>query len=128
MKAKKAQVILEYLIVLTAIVVAIIGATVGFRNGLERNLNINSQIAQGIINGREAPTRIRQEPYYVNAQGRVDHRWHANIDAYGGLQFEANYYFHEGPSDTSHLPAKEKILDRDDSYQAQPSPGVGYWR
>jgi hypothetical protein len=99
----KSQSILEYLIVLTAIMVGIIASTVGFHRGLQNSLDEKQMAIEANIKGNETPQEVKNEAYYAAAHNRTDSAWSANIDQKNiSATFKPEqYYFHEGNSDMS---------------------------
>jgi hypothetical protein len=112
-KTTKSQSILEYLIVLTAIIVAFIATTVGFRSGLQHNLDVNQKAVEERIESTTAPAEVKTEPYYTDSRQRSDSNWYVNADTKNispAFQ-EGRYYFHEGNSDMSYVDADGTVLD-----------------
>ena len=70
MKSKKlkAQSILEYLIVLAAIVAAIIAGTTGLHRGMSNKLNDITQdgLETNLVEAEQAPENVQENDYYVD--------------------------------------------------------------
>ena len=121
---KSAQSILEYVIFLTAAVVAIMVATVGLNTGVRNGLSTAEQVITDRISDTAAPSEIQTRDYYVAAGEHTDAGYMANTTAYGGAEYKNEYYFHEGDSDMSYVPAVGTVLDSDTSYVAPPPAGT----
>ncbi|MDD5584312.1 MAG: hypothetical protein PHV55_04585 [Candidatus Omnitrophica bacterium] len=94
-----AQSIVEYIITLAAIVVAIIAGTIGLRTGIEKSLN---KTREDMEDNLDTPAQGQEK----NLTGL-----YGNPDEYTGNQTHEGYYFHEGPSDMSRVPANGTVIE-----------------
>lgn len=101
-KTVKAQSILEYLLVLSAILIAIIVNTVGFHSGVQNSLDLQkglNTIQDGFSEGilvTEAPQKVTGQSYYTPARDHTsDQGWDNNIDTYGGPDYTGGYNYDE---------------------------------
>ena len=108
--AIKAQSIMEYIITLAAIVVAIIIGTVGLQRGISTSLNATHDDLQGNLS--------------AVAQGQTKDLTglYGNPNNYTGNQTHEGYYFHQGPSDMSWVPA---VGNTTSQHQNDWQPGEG---
>ncbi|MDD4955444.1 MAG: hypothetical protein PHP17_05355 [Candidatus Omnitrophica bacterium] len=96
---KKTQSILEYLIVLSAIIIVIVINTIGFNTGvqnslgLQNSLNSTQQDASSILNSPSAPNTVTREPYYTPARDITTNP--NNTDAYNGPNYNGGYNYNE---------------------------------
>jgi len=95
-RAKKAQSILEYLIVLSAIIVVIIINTVGFSTGIKNSLNLQKSlditqnaIETGIIRDAEPPSDVTSEAYYKPTSEITSNP--NKTDLYRGQEYTGGY-------------------------------------
>lgn len=123
---RKSQSIMEYLIVLTAIIFVILANTVGLKRGVQTSLDKNQKILETQAKGNETPENVKSEDYYTSAHPRNDSEWTNNTDKYNNTAYKNEYYFHEGKSDMSYAPDNNTILDRDDTYVPPPPSGEGW--
>lgn len=110
----KTQSILEYIIILAAVVVFILISTVGlgsgFNRGLSRNLNQRQrQVERDYTKRTRPPQEIQNQAYYAKPAKDL----HEEDKGYivGGHEKAGKYYFHEGPSDMSWVPQKGTITE-----------------
>lgn len=115
----KSQSILEYLIILGAIILAIVANTVGLQRSLQKNLDTNQKVLEAEAKGSEAPANVKNEEYYASASQQSNSEWN-NTDTYAGTAYKNQYYFHEGNSDMSYVPKEGTVLDKDETYVAVP--------
>jgi hypothetical protein len=91
----KAQSILEYLIVLSAIIVVIVINTIGFSSGVQNSLNLQNSLnttsadVSTILNDANAPSKVTSQSYY-NAPTEITSNPN-NTDTYGGPQYTGGY-------------------------------------
>lgn len=97
-RTKNAQSILEYLIVLSAIIVAIVINTVGFNAGvqnslgLQNSLNTTQEDVSTILNSPKPPTKVVSEPYYVPRQTKTSD---PNNRPKPRLQYNGGYHYND---------------------------------
>ena len=89
----KSQSIMEYLIVLAAIMVGIIASTIGLRAGLQNSLDINQNITEANVKSTEPTQRVKNETYYAASHEYFNSTWDDNLDQRNeSAAFDANQY------------------------------------
>jgi len=127
-KTIKSQSILEYSIFLATVIVALLIGTGVYHNGLRDSLNISQEVMKKNVEGNDVPSEIRNEKYYRDSRERSDSNWYTNLDNKNiDPDFDPNkYYFHEGNTDTSHIPPQGTILGYKNTYVPQEPAGADY--
>jgi len=93
----KTQSILEYLIVLSSIIVVIMINTIGFNAGVQNSLGLQNSLnttqadASTILNDPRPPAHVLGEPYYVPPQTNTSNP--NNTDSYGGPNYTGGYNY-----------------------------------
>ncbi|MFH1771295.1 MAG: hypothetical protein ABH872_00590 [Candidatus Omnitrophota bacterium] len=111
-KGIKTQSILEYIAVLTAVVIAIVAGTVGLRQGVDTGLSqIQDEATNNIMKQTEPPENIASQDFYEPPGNLNDPKWNDQTDTYGGAEYnQGEYYFHQGESDMGYVKEVEKSL------------------
>jgi hypothetical protein len=145
-KIKKAQSMLEYLILFISVVAAgLIGTNALMGPAMRQGLvNMQNTAANDLINNPNPPAAVTSQPYYTPPKTETtatpDNGWvePQYAGSQGGAAFEANtYYFREGPSDMSYVPKQGQVLDSYTEVKAPPAnqafiiadtqPGYSYY-
>ena len=98
-KMESAQSIMEYLIVLSAIIVVIIISTIGFSTGIQNSLGLQSSLnttqndVQAILNDANAPTNVTSQSYYTPPSEITSNP--NSTDNYGGPQYTGGYNYND---------------------------------
>jgi hypothetical protein len=94
-RTKKTQSILEYLMVLAAIMVAIVINTIGVGHvvqiNLEDSLNSTRSATAAILEDPQPPRHVPGEPYYVPPQTKTSNP--NNTDPYHGPNYNGGYNY-----------------------------------
>ena len=94
-KMESAQSIMEYLIVLSAIIVVIIISTIGFSTGIQNSLGLQNSLdttqndVQAILNDANAPTNVTSQSYYTPPSEITSNP--NSTDNYGGPEYTGGY-------------------------------------
>jgi hypothetical protein len=89
-KMESAQSILEYLIVLSAIIVVIIISTIGFNTGIQNSLGLQNSLnttqsdVEVILNDANPPINVTNQSYYTPPSEITSNP--NSTDTYGGPQ------------------------------------------
>ncbi|MCK9574314.1 MAG: hypothetical protein M0R20_08015, partial [Candidatus Omnitrophica bacterium] len=94
-KMESAQSILEYLIVLSAIIVVIIISTIGFNTGIQNSLGLQNSLnttqsdVEVILNDANPPINVTNQSYYTPPSEITSNP--NSTDTYGGPQYTGGY-------------------------------------
>ena len=125
----KTQSILEYLIVLSAILIVIIISTVGFSRGVQNSLGLQNSlnttqdaIETGIIRDTQPPDTVVSQSYYTAPSENVSDPALSNssvnnMDTYGGPEYTGGYNYDEwvrnNPDSAYNAPAAGTVISSD---------------
>jgi len=113
------QSILEYLIILAAIIIAILANTVGLKVGVQNSLDTIQNTTAAQMTNAVAPQTVQGENYYNAPQNLTSSEWTNNTDTYGGPNYTGGYNYDEwvknNPDSAYNAPAAGTVLETVDN-------------
>jgi len=118
-KIIKSQSILEYLIILAAIIIAILANTIGLKTGVQNSLNTIQNTTAAQMSSAAAPKTVQGENYYTAPKQTTSSPDWNNTDTYGGPNYTGGYNYDEwvknNPNSAYNAPAAGTVLETVDN-------------
>lgn len=114
-KIIKSQSILEYLIILSAIIIAILANTVGLQRGVQNSLDSTGNTLATNMSNATVPQSVGSEPYYTAPRNTTSSPTWGGTDTYGGPSYTGGYNYDEwvknNPNSAYNAPQGGTILE-----------------